>query len=55
MNQTTASPASAHIDLLGTCLSLVCARHCLSVPLRVTVLPLVGAGMLLGGWLEDAF
>jgi hypothetical protein len=44
--------SSAHIDLLGTCLSLVCALHCLSVPLLVTVLPLVGAGMLLGGWLE---
>jgi hypothetical protein len=27
MNQTAASPLSAHSDLVGTCLSLVCALH----------------------------
>jgi hypothetical protein len=33
----------------------VCALHCLTVPLLVTVLPLAGAGVLLGGWLEVLF
>jgi hypothetical protein len=55
MNQTAASPSSAHIDLVGTCVSLVCARHCLSVPFLTTVLPLAGVGMLLGGALEALF
>jgi hypothetical protein len=49
MNRASASASSAHLDLLGTCLSLVCASHCLSVPLLVTVLPIAGAGMLLWG------
>jgi MerC mercury resistance protein len=55
MNQTTASPSHAHVDLVGTCASLVCALHCLTVPLLVTVLPLAGTGMLLGGSLEVLF
>jgi hypothetical protein len=48
MNQTGVSPSHARIDLLGTCVSLVCALHCLTVPLLVTVLPLAGAGGSLG-------
>jgi MerC mercury resistance protein len=55
MNQTAASSSSAHIDLLGTCVSLVCALHCLTLPFLMTVLPLAGAGVLLGGWLEVLF
>ncbi len=55
MNQTVTSPSSAHIDLVGTCLSMVCALHRLSVPLLVSVLPLAGVGVLLGGWLEVLF
>jgi MerC mercury resistance protein len=55
MNQTGVSPSRARIDLLGTCVSLVCALHCLTVPLLVTVLPLAGAGRILGGSLEVLF
>jgi MerC mercury resistance protein len=55
MNQTSVSPSRARIDLVGTCVSLVCALHCLTVPLLVTVLPLAGAGVVLGGSLEVLF
>jgi MerC mercury resistance protein len=55
MNQSAVSPSSARIDLVGTCVSLVCAVHCLTVPFLVTVLPLAGAGVLLGGSLEVLF
>jgi hypothetical protein len=55
MNQTAASASSARLDLVGTCVSLVCALHCLTVPLLVAVLPLAGAGVLLGGSLEILF
>jgi MerC mercury resistance protein len=55
MNQTAASPLSARLDLVGTCVSLVCALHCLTLPLLVTVLPLAGVGVLLGGPLEVLF
>jgi MerC mercury resistance protein len=55
MNQTTAVTSSAHVDIVGTCVSLVCAVHCLSLPFLVTVLPLAGAGVLLGGELEVLF
>lgn len=55
MNQAAASASSARIDLVGTCLSLVCAVHCLTVPFLVTVLPLAGVGVLLGGSLEILF
>ena len=55
MNQTTASASSARIDLVGTCVSLVCAVHCLTVPFLMTVLPLAGMGVLLGGSLEILF
>jgi hypothetical protein len=55
MNQTASSPSSARLDLVGTCVSLVCALHCLTVPFLVTVLPLAGAGVLLGGSLEILF
>jgi hypothetical protein len=44
MNQTAATASRARIDLVGTCVSLVCAVHCLTVPFLVTVLPLAGAG-----------
>jgi hypothetical protein len=55
MKQTVASPLSARLDLVGTCMSLMCALHCLTVPLLVTVLPLAGAGVFLGGSLEVLF
>jgi MerC mercury resistance protein len=55
MNQTGGSPSHARIDLLGMYVSLVCALHCLTVPLLVTVLPLAGAGVVLGGSLEVLF
>ena len=55
MRQTAASPSSARIDLVGTCVSLVCAVHCLTVPFLMTVLPLAGLGVLLGGSLEILF
>jgi MerC mercury resistance protein len=55
MNQTGGSPSHARIDLLGMYVSLVCALHCLTVPLLVTVLPLAGAGVALGGSLEVLF
>jgi MerC mercury resistance protein len=55
MNQTAASASSARLDLVGACVSLVCALHCLTVPLLAAVLPLAGAGMLLGGSLEILF
>jgi hypothetical protein len=55
MKQTTASASSARLDLVGTCVSLMCALHCLTVPLLVTVLPLAGAGVFLGGSLEVLF
>jgi len=55
MKQIAASPSRAHIDLVGTCVSLACALHCLTLPLLVTVLPLAGAGMFLGGALEVLF
>ena len=55
MNQTAATASRARIDLVGTCVSLVCAVHCLTVPFLVTVLPLAGAGVLLGGSLEILF
>jgi hypothetical protein len=55
MNQTAASASSVRIDLVGTCVSLVCAVHCLTVPFLVTVLPLAGVGVLLGGSLEILF
>jgi hypothetical protein len=55
MNQTTASASSARIDLVGACVSLMCAVHCLTVPFLVTVLPLAGVGVLLGGSLEILF
>jgi hypothetical protein len=55
MKQTTASPSSARLDLMGTCVSLMCALHCLTVPLLVTVLSLAGAGVFLGGSLEVLF
>jgi MerC mercury resistance protein len=55
MKQTAASPSSARLDLVSTCVSLMCALHCLTVPLLVTVLPLAGAGVFLGGSLEVLF
>jgi hypothetical protein len=55
MNHTTASSSSARLDLVGTYVSLMCALHCLTVPLLVTVLPLAGAGVFLGGSLEVLF
>jgi MerC mercury resistance protein len=55
MNQTAASASSARIDLVGACVSLVCAVHCLTVPFLVTVLPLAGVGVLLRGALEILF
>jgi hypothetical protein len=56
MNQRVASPAGAHIDLVGTCLSLACALHCLCVPFFVTVLPLAGVGCFWGdGWRSCSF
>jgi MerC mercury resistance protein len=55
MNQTAASASSARIDLVGACVSLVCAVHCLTVPFLATVLPLAGLGVLLGGSLEILF
>ena len=55
MNHTAASASSTRIDLVGACVSLVCAVHCLTIPLLVTVLPLAGAGVLLGGSLEILF
>jgi MerC mercury resistance protein len=55
MNQTATSIPSVCIDLVGTCVSLVCAVHCLTVLFLVTVPPLAGAGVLLGGSLEILF
>ncbi len=55
MNQTAVSASSVRIDLVGTCVSLVRAVHCLTVPFLVTVLPLAGMGVLLGGSLEILF
>jgi MerC mercury resistance protein len=55
MNHTAVSASSVRIDLVGTCVSLVCAVHCLTVPFLVTVLPLAGVGVLLGGSLEILF
>jgi MerC mercury resistance protein len=55
MNQTSVSASSGRIDLLGTFVSLLCALHCLTVPFLVTVLPLAGAGVVLGGSLEVLF
>jgi hypothetical protein len=55
MNHTAASLSRVRIDLVGTCVSLVCAVHCLTVPFLVTVLPLAGLGVLLGGPLEILF
>jgi hypothetical protein len=55
MNQIATSPSSARIDLVGTYVSLVCALHCLTLPLLVTVLPLAGGGVILGGSLEILF
>jgi hypothetical protein len=55
MNHFAASASTARLDLVGTCVSLVCAVHCLTVPFLVTVLPLAGAGVLLGGSLEILF
>jgi hypothetical protein len=55
MNQTAATASSARLDLVGTGVSLVCALHCMTMPLLATVLPLAGAGVLLGGSLEILF
>jgi MerC mercury resistance protein len=55
MNQIAASPSGARIDLVGTCVSLVCALHCLTAPFLVTVLPVAGMGVFLGGSLEVLF
>jgi hypothetical protein len=55
MRQTAACPSGARIDVVGTCVSLVCALHCLTVPWLVTVLPLAGAGVFLRGALEVLF
>jgi hypothetical protein len=55
MSQTGVSASSTRIDLVGTCVSVVCAVHCLTAPLLVTVLPLAGVGVLLGGSLEILF
>ena len=55
MNQTAATASRARIDMVGTCVSQVCAVHCLTVPFLVMVLPLAGAGVLLGGSLEILF
>jgi hypothetical protein len=55
MNQTGISASSTRIDLVGTCVSVVCAVHCLTIPFLVTVLPLAGVGVLVGGSLEILF
>jgi hypothetical protein len=55
MNRIVASPSSARIDRVGTGVSLVCARHCLTLPVLVSVRPLAGAEVLLGGSLEVLF
>ena len=55
MNQTAVSASSARLDLVGACVSLVCAVHCLTVPFLVTVLPLAGVGVLLGGGVAILF
>ena len=34
------------VDTTGACLSVACAVHCLSMPLLITVLPLIGLGFL---------
>lgn len=34
------------LDRLGVCLSLACAVHCMSVPVLLSLLPVVGLGVL---------
>lgn len=34
------------VDTTGACLSVACAIHCLSMPLLIAVLPLIGLGFL---------
>ena len=34
------------VDTTGACLSVACAVHCLSMPLLIAVLPLIGLGFL---------
>ena len=55
MNQSAATASRARIDMVGTCVSLVCADHCLTVRFLLTVLPLAGAGVLLRESLEILF
>lgn len=47
MNTTEqADKVLSKMDTVGTCLSLACAAHCIAMPFVITVLPLLGLGVL---------
>ncbi len=46
---------SAWLDMTGFAASRLCAMHCLALPLALSILPLIGLGVLLSETTEMAF
>jgi MerC mercury resistance protein len=46
MNSAYSDTPATWLDLAGICLSLLCAAHCLLMPVLITTLPLIGLGAL---------
>lgn len=44
--QTKQEKTISKLDTIGTCLSLACAVHCMLMPFVITLLPLLGLGLL---------
>ena len=43
------------IDVLGAAASMICAVHCMALPLLLAILPTIGLGVLLNESLEKGF
>lgn len=42
-----------NLDKIGITASVLCAIHCAFLPVFITILPLLGNGFLVKGWVED--
>jgi hypothetical protein len=42
-----------NLDKVGITASVLCAIHCAFLPVLITVLPLLGIGFLVKGWVEN--
>ena len=55
MNKISLLFSPGSLDSVGASLSMLCAIHCIALPLLITLLPLLGLEFLLGASLERIF